>query len=78
MNDFPARSSRAKMAPPDMIIDDFEERLRQIADGKPQVMGIALHHYLVGQRYRMWHSRRMLEHITARLGDIWITTVGAI
>jgi len=62
----------------DMIIDDFEERIRQIADGKPQVMGIALHPYLVGRPHRMRHLRRALEHITARRGDIWITTAGAI
>jgi hypothetical protein len=61
-----------------MIIDYFEERIRQIADGKPQVMGIALHPYLVGQPHRMRHLRRALEHITARRGDIWITTAGAI
>jgi allantoinase len=59
-------------------VDDFEERRRQIADGKPQVMGIALHPYLVGQPYRMRHLRRALERIAARRSDIWITTAGAI
>jgi len=62
----------------DMVIDDFEERRRQVADDKPQVMGIALHPYLVGQPYRLRHLRRALEHIAARRSDIWITTAGAI
>ena len=81
VNDIPsivARKDGAGYFADNMIIDDFEERIRQIADGKPQVIGIALHPYLVGQPHRMRHLRRALEHITARRGDIWITTAGAI
>ena len=62
----------------DMIIDDFEERLQPITDGKLQVMGIAIHPHLVCQPYRMRHLCRALEHITARWGDIWIITAREI
>jgi peptidoglycan/xylan/chitin deacetylase (PgdA/CDA1 family) len=61
-----------------MIVDDFEERLRQTRDGLPQVMGIALHPYIVGQPYRMRALRRALAVIAQARGDIWITTAGAI
>jgi allantoinase len=61
-----------------MILDDFEERLRQTADGLPQVMGIALHPYIVGQPHRMRHLRRALAAIAAERAGIWITTAGAV
>ena len=80
VNDIPSIVGRKDGAAyfADMVIDDFEERRLQTADGKPQVMGIALHPYLVGQPYRLRHLRRAMEHITARRSDIWITTAGAI
>jgi allantoinase len=80
VNDIPSIIGRKDGAAyfADMVIDDFEERRRQVADGTPQVMGIALHPYLVGQPYRLRHLRRALEHIAARRSDIWITTAGAI
>ena len=55
VNDIPAIVARKDGAAQfaDMIVDDLEERLLQVADGKPQVMGIALHPYLVGQPYRL-------------------------
>jgi allantoinase len=61
-----------------MVADDFAERLRQVRDGRPQVMGIALHPYLVGQPYRLRALRRALEGIAAARGEVWITTAGAI
>jgi allantoinase len=61
-----------------MIIDDFEERLHQLRDGLPQVMGIALHPYLVGQPYRLRQLRRALLHLSARRDVVWITTAGGI
>ena len=61
-----------------MIIADFEERLQQIRDGKPQVMGIALHPFIVGRPYRLRALRAALEHITARQGLVWIATAGQI
>jgi allantoinase len=80
VNDIPSIVGRKDGAEyfADMIMDDFEERCRQIGDGLPQVMGIALHPYLVGQPYRMRHLRRALAHIAARRNDIWITTAGGI
>jgi peptidoglycan/xylan/chitin deacetylase (PgdA/CDA1 family) len=61
-----------------MILDDFEERLRQVGDGLPQVMGIALHPYIIGQPHRLRHLRRALAAIAAERGRIWITTAGAV
>jgi peptidoglycan/xylan/chitin deacetylase (PgdA/CDA1 family) len=67
----------------DMIIDQFDEMLEQVQQGRhPQalVMGIALHPYLVGQPYRLRHLRRALAHIAAARaqGEVWVTTPGAI
>jgi allantoinase len=80
VNDIPAIVGRKDGAEQfaDMVVDDFEERLRQVEDGMPQVMGIALHPYLVGQPYRLRHLRRALEHVAARRGTVWITTAGGV
>jgi len=61
-----------------MIVADFEERLRQTDDGLPQVMGIALHPYIVGQPHRMRALRRALGVIAQARGEIWFATAGAI
>jgi peptidoglycan/xylan/chitin deacetylase (PgdA/CDA1 family) len=61
-----------------MIVDDFEERLRQVADGLPQVMGIALHPYIVGQPHRLRHLRRALGAVAAERERVWIATAGAV
>lgn len=61
-----------------MIEADFLERLRQVRDGRPQVMGIALHPYLIGQPYRLRALRRALSALVARREEVWITTAGAI
>jgi peptidoglycan/xylan/chitin deacetylase (PgdA/CDA1 family) len=61
-----------------MILDDFEERLRQARDGLPQVMGIALHPYIIGQPHRLRHLRRALASIAAERHRVWITTAGAV
>ncbi len=62
-----------------MVVDDFEERLRQVGrDGLPQVMGIALHPYIVGQPHRLRHLRRALAEIAAHRGEVWITTAGQV
>jgi peptidoglycan/xylan/chitin deacetylase (PgdA/CDA1 family) len=80
VNDIPAIAARKDGAAQfaDMIIDDFEERLLQVADGRPQVMGIALHPYLVGQPYRLRQLRRALVHLSARRDVVWVTTAGAV
>ena len=79
-NDIPAIAARKDGAQQfaDLIIDDFAERLHQTADGIPQVMGIALHPYIIGQPYRMRALRRALEAIAAQRETVWITTAGAI
>jgi peptidoglycan/xylan/chitin deacetylase (PgdA/CDA1 family) len=81
VNDIPAIVARRESAEAfaRMILDDFEERLRQVQqDGLPQVMGIALHPYIVGQPHRMRVLRRVLGAIARERGRIWITTAGAV
>jgi peptidoglycan/xylan/chitin deacetylase (PgdA/CDA1 family) len=81
VNDIPSIVARKDGAAQfaDMIIEDFEERLRQVAhDGRAQVMGIALHPYIVGQPYRLRALRRALAHIAARRGQVWITRAGDV
>jgi hypothetical protein len=62
----------------DLIAEDFRERLRQVRDGLPQVMGIALHPYIIGQPYRLRALRRALSEIAARRDEVWITTAGGV
>lgn len=81
VNDIPAVVARkdgaAQFAA--MVLADFEERLDQVArDGIPQVMGIALHPYIIGQPYRLRALRGALSAIAARRGEVWITTAGAV
>ena len=81
VNDIPAVVARKDGAEAfaAMVLADFEERLEQVGrDGIPQVMGIALHPYIIGQPYRLRALRRALAAIAARRGEVWITTAGAI
>lgn len=81
VNDIPAIVARRESAEAfaRMIVDDFEERLRQVqSDGLPQVMGIALHPYIIGQPHRMRVLRRALATIARAREAVWITTAGAI
>lgn len=80
VNDIPAIVARKDGAAQfaDMIVDDLEERLLQVADGKPQVMGIALHPYLVGQPHRLRQLRRALLQLAARRDVAWVTTAGGV
>jgi peptidoglycan/xylan/chitin deacetylase (PgdA/CDA1 family) len=79
-NDIPAIVARKDGAQQfaDLIAEDFRERLRQVKDGLPQVMGIALHPYIVGQPYRLRALRRALSEIAARREEVWITTAGGV
>ncbi|MBI0535130.1 polysaccharide deacetylase [Roseomonas sp. KE2513] len=80
VNDIPSIIARKDGAAQfaEMIVEDFEERLRQVRDGVAQVMGIALHPYIVGQPYRMRALRRALAHVAARREEVWLTTAGAV
>jgi peptidoglycan/xylan/chitin deacetylase (PgdA/CDA1 family) len=81
VNDIPAIVARRESAEAfaTMILDDFAERLAQTAsDGLPQVMGIALHPYIVGQPHRLRVLRRALATIAGERERIWITTAGAV
>ncbi|WP_027283868.1 polysaccharide deacetylase family protein [Rubritepida flocculans] len=79
-NDIPAIVARKDGARQfaDMILEDFRERLRQTRDGLPQVMGIALHPYIIGQPYRLRALRRALAEIAAQREAVWITTAGGV
>lgn len=61
----------------DMIIDGFDEQLRQ-SSKQPLVFGIALHAYLMGQPHRLPHLRRALAHIAGRRDEIWLCHAGEI
>jgi peptidoglycan/xylan/chitin deacetylase (PgdA/CDA1 family) len=80
VNDIPAIVARRETGPAfaAMILDDFAERRRQVRDGLPQVMGIALHPYIIGQPHRLRHLRRALAAIAAAREEVWVTTAGAI
>jgi peptidoglycan/xylan/chitin deacetylase (PgdA/CDA1 family) len=81
VNDIPAVVARKDGAEQfaAMVLADFEERLEQVArDGIPQVMGIALHPYIIGQPYRLRALRGALAAIAARRDEAWITTAGAV
>ncbi len=80
-NDIPSIIARkdGAQAFADLVLEDFRERLRQAArDGVPQVMGIALHPYVVGQPYRIRALRRALAAIAAHRDKVWITTAGGV
>ncbi|WP_431268894.1 hypothetical protein [Dankookia sp. P2] len=81
VNDIPAIAVRRDGAEQfaAMVLADFEERLEQVGrDGIPQVMGIALHPYIIGQPYRIRALRGALAAIAARRDAVWITTAGAV
>jgi len=79
-NDIPAIIARKDGAQQfaDMLVTDFEERLDQVADGIPQVMGVALHPYIIGQPYRMRALRGALTRMLERGGEVWLCTAGQI
>ena len=79
-NDIPAIVARKDGAQQfaDMIVADFEERLDQVADGIPQVMGVALHPYIVGQPYRLRALRGALARMMQRRHEVWLCTAGQI
>jgi peptidoglycan/xylan/chitin deacetylase (PgdA/CDA1 family) len=63
-----------------IILAELEERLEQVArDGIPQVMGIALHPYIIGQPHRLRALRPALAAVAARRDSgVWVATAGAI
>lgn len=79
LNDQPAivfrRNTAAEFA--DMIIDHFTEHLRS-SSRYPGVCAISLHHFIMGQPYRIHQLRRAFEHIVAHRDEIWLTTPGEI
>jgi len=61
----------------DLIIDQFDEML-ELSQGRPLVMGVALHAYLIGQPHRLRHLKRALRHVARQRERIWLTAPGAI
>ncbi|RAI58391.1 polysaccharide deacetylase family protein [Roseicella frigidaeris] len=81
LNDIPAIVARKDGAEQfaAMIRAEFEERLEQVArDGVAQVMGIALHPYIIGHPYRLRALRGALAAIAARRDAVWFATAGGI
>lgn len=62
----------------DMLIDQFDEMLRQAENGTPVVCPISLHPFSVGRPYRMGAMRRVYEHILKHKDRIWLTRPGDI
>ena len=60
-----------------MIEDQFSE-LHQRSRQRPQIMGIALHPYIVGQPFRFYHLKQSLARLVAQCEDVWLTTPGEI
>jgi peptidoglycan/xylan/chitin deacetylase (PgdA/CDA1 family) len=61
----------------DMLIDRFDEMLRQAKD-QPLVCAIPVHPMIVGQPHRLPHLRRALTHIHSHREDVWLTRPGEI
>ncbi len=62
----------------DMIIDQFDEMLQTARDGRPVVMSVVLHSFIIGQPFRLRQLRRALAHILKPRPDVWITRPGEI
>ena len=81
LNDSPAQLTRRHTPGEftDMVIDHFEELLRQSRD-QPLVYGLALHTFVVGQPFRLMHLRNALKHIVEHpeADRVWFTRPGAI
>jgi allantoinase len=79
VNDIPMICLHHGTAPAfgDMIIDNFDEMLRQSAK-QPLVYGVALHAFIAGQPFRIVHLRRALEHLCRARDRVWFASTGAI
>ena len=81
INDAPAMLTRRHTADEfaDMIVDQFEEMLRQSTD-HPLVCAVSLHTPIVGQPFRLARLRRALERIRmhAQSEGVWFTRPGDI
>jgi len=79
LNDQPAMVFRRTTAPEfaDMMIDQFDENLHTSVK-YPSVCTYSLHHFIMGQPYRLRHLRKALEHIVAHRDEIWLTTPGEV
>ncbi len=61
----------------DMLIDQFDEMLRQ-SEHEPLVFNLSLHPFLVGHAFRLKHLRRAVMHIAARREWVWMARAGEI
>ncbi|GAA0469738.1 MULTISPECIES: polysaccharide deacetylase [Tatumella] len=60
-----------------MIKDQFAELLER-SKFSPQVMGIALHPYIVGQPFRFYQLKKTLAELILQQNEFWLTTPGEI
>ena len=80
-NDSPALINRQHTARElaDIWIDQFDEMLDQARKGPHAlVCPFVLHTFILGQPFRLRQLRRVLEHIKAHAGEIWLTHPGEI
>ena len=80
LNDIPQIVARKREGAEfaDMIVDSFEVMQNECTT-HPQVMGIALHPYIVGWPHRFKHLARALDHIQRHADErVWFTTTGDI
>jgi len=57
----------------EMIVDQFDEMTATAArDGRPVVMSVVLHAFIMGQPFRLRALRRALEHILKPNPDVWV------
>jgi len=64
----------------DMIVDQFDQMLRQSISSPPLVCGIALHTFIAGQPFRLRPIRRALQHCLQHPDhdQVWFTRPGEI
>lgn len=60
-----------------MMIDQFDEMLHQ-SRKYPLVYTAVLHHFVMGQPFRLRALRRAVDHILKYRDDIWIATPGQV
>jgi len=79
VNDVPMIALHHGTAPAfaDMVVDNFDEMLRQ-SEKQSLVYGVSIHTFLLGQPFRIARFRRALEHIVRHRDRVWFTTPGEI
>lgn len=79
VNDVPMIALHHGTAPAfaDMVVDNFDEMLRQ-SEKQALVYGVSIHTFLLGQPFRITQLRRALQHLVGHRDQVWFTTPGEI